>query len=84
MDAFNKRGDAVTDEQLVAQELNLRLADIPEGVRKLAVEMCRLSMGELLMVCEQVEKVDQKKGEMIRDIWQRRGDVARLRKALGQ
>ena len=69
----------MTDAELVYHETYIPLADVPEGLRSLMVEFCKLSMGELLVLAERAEVRDAKKGAMVRRVWEQRRDAAALR-----
>lgn len=72
----------MTDAELVKRETNIPLEAIPAGMRDLTVRLCRLSMGEMLTITEQVEAVDARKGELLRKLWNQRRDCAELRSTL--
>lgn len=79
-----ERAPTLTDEELVLRETSIPLADFPPTMRALAVNVCKLTMGELLCVVEQIQDVDPKKGALLRRIWERRRDTADLRATLAR
>lgn len=70
----------MTDNELVQRETCIPLDQYPAAIRGLVVSLCKASMGELLVIAEQVEALDAKKGAMLRQVWERRRDAAALRR----
>jgi len=70
------------DKALVLRELNISIADLPQSLRSLTVDLCRMSMGELLVLTERVEAMRHPNGKMVRDLFNQRRDCETLRNTL--
>ena len=70
------------DKALILRELSMDIAAIPYNLRSLTVDLCRLSMGELLVLAEQVEAMAHPNAKIVRQLFNRRRDCETLRNTL--
>lgn len=70
------------EKALVLRELSLDIGELPQGMRSLTVDLCRMSMGELLVLAEQVEAMAHPNAKVVRQLFNRRRDCETLRNTL--